>query len=472
MDSVPSVTFTTPLADPGGLNAAFGASLAHGDINGDGLEDVVIGDPQADEAIADDLHGAAHVFLGEAGGFPGSPDQTLYGVTEWDYFGSDVSVLGDVNGDGFDDVAISAYVASDWSGKTSVYLGTPGGLEETPSRVFAGEYANAGVHGSAVGDVNGDGFADVMVTGIPDADHTAAQDLYLGGTNGFADTPDQTFDDPGTDNTGIYLYGAGDLNGDGYDDVIASDYAWEGYAGQAFVYNGSAGGLSTTPSGTLAGDGVFLGFGARFAAGDANGDGYGDLLVAALGDTDGYGAVYLFAGSPEGVGTSPQVTFVGEFPDARLGIGTAFAGDLNGDGMDEIVLQSNGADADTIAVRRGALHVYEGATAWPSTTASQVIGGATDWQFFGYPTSGAGDVNGDGRDDVLSSRIFDQAVDVLLGYSATGSSDTGDTADTAGSDEAAKGGGCACASPGGASTESTAWLALACLVVVRRTRRG
>ena len=148
--------------------------------------------------------------------------------------------------------------------------------------------------------------------------------------------PDWYYDgDLSGDEVGYSLGTAGDVNGDGYDDVIvgaAQDGVSVDKEGVAYVFHGSPGGLSTLPDWTV-GSGVK---GARFGAavgtaGDVNGDDYDDVIVGAYGykdDQGQVGAVFVFLGSENGLSTTPDWTFVGDQKDAHLGVSVGTAGDV------------------------------------------------------------------------------------------------------------------------------------------------
>jgi hypothetical protein len=148
--------------------------------------------------------------------------------------------------------------------------------------------------------------------------------------------------------------GAGDVNGDGYADLVvgalgASVNATDDFAGKAYVYLGSAAGLATSPTVTLLGSEVRGAFGRWVSnAGDVNGDGYADVVIGADGENgaDGAGSpgrAYVYLGSAAGLAASPAVTLIGpDGPGSWFGRCVAAAGDVNGDGYADIVI---GADA-------------------------------------------------------------------------------------------------------------------------------
>src|SRR5206468_4227124 len=138
------------------------AALASaGDVNGDGLDDVIVGAPYYD------VQGRAFVYLGTASGPAIQPAWVVDGVQS--RFGASVSSAGDVNGDGFDDVIVGepgANVTTPGrpSGQASLFLGSPSGLATTPAWIGqAGQFQRFGASVSSAGDVNGDGFDDVIV---------------------------------------------------------------------------------------------------------------------------------------------------------------------------------------------------------------------------------------------------------------------------------------------------------------------
>jgi hypothetical protein len=202
--------------------------------------------------------------------------------------------------------------------------------------------------------VNGDGYADVVI-----GDNMSGKAyLYLGSAAGPPSTPDLTLTAPSTapggSGFGHSIVGAGDVNGDGYADLVvgalgASVNATDDFAGKAYVYLGSAAGLATSPTVTLLGSEVRGAFGRWVSnAGDVNGDGYADVVIGADGENgaDGAGSpgrAYVYLGSAAGLAASPAVTLIGpDGPGSWFGRCVAAAGDVNGDGYADIVI---GADA-------------------------------------------------------------------------------------------------------------------------------
>ncbi len=225
---------------------------------------------------------------------PASPTWIMPGPQAGARFGTAVAAAGDVNGDGFGDVIIGAagITATDaGDGKIFVYHGSAAGLAMTPAWTLEASQTNMTM-GNAVGtagDVNGDGFDDVII-GAPLFDNGENDEgrafVYLGSAAGLANTPAWT----GESNQASAQFGtsvgtAGDVNADGFADVIVGAHSFDnGQAdeGRAFVYHGSASGLSATAAWTSESNQASASFGRSVAgAGDVNGDGYADVIVGA-----------------------------------------------------------------------------------------------------------------------------------------------------------------------------------------------
>ncbi len=342
------------------------------------------------------------------------------------FFGWSVATAGDVNGDGFSDVIVSAHSfdnGQSGEGRAYVYLGSPSGLELSAAWTAEGDQKLAAFGGSVstAGDVNGDGFSDVIV-GAYQFDNGQVDEgrayLYLGSAGGLSTSPAWTAEsDQEAANFGYSASTAGDVNGDGYSDVIVGAWGFDNgqcLEGRAHVYLGSAAGLSTSPDWTAESDQVFAEFGVSVAtAGDVNGDGYGDVIVGAHvfdNGQSGEGRAYLYLGSAAGLSTSPDWTAEGDQSHARFGVSVSPAGDVNRDGLGDVIVGAwlfDNGEAD-----EGRAFVYLGSVtglpASPVWTAESDQRGA----ILGNSVSAAGDVNGDGYGDVIvGDRLFDNGED-------------------------------------------------------------
>lgn len=446
--------------------AHFGRSIAGaGDINGDGYSDVVVGAPDWLNVNPD--AGAAFIYYGGAtnlgGGLNPAPGLTFFGSTVANgSFGWSVACAGDVNGDGYSDVAVSAYYDANGQaqeGTVRVFHGGAGGLNTTAATVIESNQANAwlGRWVSTAGDMNGDGYADLLV-GVelwsnPEPLEGAIM-LYFGSALGIPSTASMTFElNSGGANVGSCVSTAGDVNGDGYSDMIlgariygasgaaaiyhggpysmnlaasrswagsaagnllgssvanAGDVNGDGYAdaiygapqasngqageGMAYLHLGSTTGLSTLPSTTLEVNVAGAQFGASVAtAGDVNGDGYSDVIVGAP-NSGASGRAYVFMGSPGGLAAVPILTLIGPVAASRFGASVSSAGDINSDGYSDVVIGA--PDAASAYIHMGAV---AGLMAAPMATVNEPPVG----DLFGASVGTAGDVNGDGFSDVI-----------------------------------------------------------------------
>ncbi len=365
------------------VDSSWGTTL---DVNGDGYADVVVGGQ-----LLSGLSGGAYVYLGSATGLSTTPATALNGPDMVDGSGYAVASAGDVNGDGFADLIVGEFVGSTGPEIAFVFLGGPDGLANTPASTLIVPPGDDGYESTpvaAAGDVNGDGYADVVV-GSPHPPGTGFAYVYLGGPDGVASSPSVTLSAPdgeGEDHFGESIAGAGDVNGDGYGDVIVG--AWD--ATNAYVYLGSANGLATTPAAMLQdGNGGSVQLSVA-GAGDVNGDGYADVLV---GDGDAAEA-FVFLGSARGVSTAPAATMVGpEGQESDYGYSCAGAGDVNGDGYEDVVVGAYNVD--------GHVFVYLGGAGGVSVTPAAVLASPSEFDDFGMSVSSAGDLNGDGYADLL-----------------------------------------------------------------------
>jgi hypothetical protein len=260
-----------------------------------------------------------------------------------------------VNGDGYSDVIIGACnynTANINAGKAYLYLGSSSGLQPSPSWNSSGDDqagARFGYSVASAGDVNGDGYSDVIIgaCNYNTANTNAGKAyLYLGSSSGLQASPSWTSsgDDQASAYFGHSVACAGDVNGDGYSDVIIGACNYNATNGKAYLYLGSSSGLQASPSWTSSGDDhAYANFGWSVAsAGDVNGDGYSDVIIGAYQyDTanSNAGKVYLYLGSSSGLKTSPSWTSSGDDQaGARFGHSVAGAGDVNGDGYSDVVI--------------------------------------------------------------------------------------------------------------------------------------
>ncbi len=343
------------------------------------------------------------------------------GANNYRYTGWSISA-GDVDGDGINDLLIGGRPVYLILGKN---IGTTSGttIEDLADASFTAE--NSGDDfGDAVcmtGDVNNDGFDDILIGADRYNNSTGKTYLILGKASGWSmntpilDAAEATFTGENQqDVSGYALSFAGDINHDGFDDFLVGAYLVDVgslvNAGRTYLFMGKAGGWSgdlsvTDADATVSGVSAGGGFGRKVApAGDVNHDGYDDFLIAAPGDK-----TYLLLGKSGGwsgdidLGTA-DASFIGESVGDSSGFGIGCAGDVNHDGYDDILI---GADYnDTYANNAGKVYLIFGKSAgWAADTGlaaadASFYGEAAD-DHLGEAVSSAGDVNNDGFDDFL-----------------------------------------------------------------------
>ncbi|HEX4824204.1 MAG TPA: FG-GAP-like repeat-containing protein [Candidatus Polarisedimenticolaceae bacterium] len=396
--------------------AGFGSAVATaGDVNGDGYDDVIVGAPNYAATLTDE--GAIFVYRGSAGGLSTSVSFQANGGEAGALLGYSVAGVGDENGDGYADFAAGAPHADGNGftdcGKIELWVGGSGTPLDLWQFFAPQNSAQLGFSLSAAGDVNGDGFADILA-GSDVWDGTFTDEgrawLFLGKSGTPSSTPSWTVDGgQAFAYAGDAVSGAGDVNGDGYSDVIVGVYGWDDAqadSGDARVYLGSAAGLKTTPDTTVTPGQAFAQFGYAVAgAGDVNGDGFSDVIVGAWQYDDGEsneGAAFIYHGGPNGLSTVPNATIEGNQAGGFFGWNVAAAGDVNGDGYGDVIV---GAYAfDNPGAESGAAWVYRGSASGITGTRWDVTPVQTGAEA-GWSVAGAGDVNGDGYADVLIGAI-------------------------------------------------------------------
>jgi hypothetical protein len=384
----------------------FAVSTA-GDVNGDGYDDVIVGALQNDAGGPD--AGRAYVYYGGPG-TDSVADLTLTGAVAGDLFGASVSTAGDMNRDGYDDVIVGAILNDAGgidAGRAYVYYGGPSAdavADLTLTGAAAGDQFGNAV--STAGDVNADGYGDVIVTAyFNDAGGSNAGRAYvfLGGP-----APDAVADwtltgEVAGDSFGRSASTAGDVNGDGYSDMIVGAYfndAAGSNAGRAYVFYGGST-PNAVPDMTFTGEAANDQFGISVsAAGDANGDGFSDVIVGAHQNDGGgpeAGRVYLYYGGP-GLDSDADLVFTGAVAGDRFGLSISGAGDVNGDAYADVIVGANQNDA--AGADAGRAYVYYGGPG-ADIAADVVLTGVAAGDLFGRGISAAGDVSGDGFDDVI-----------------------------------------------------------------------
>ncbi len=377
-------------------NTSWGTIL---DINGDGYADVAIDSPNFEGQSEN-----AYVYLGGRAGLASTWTKLTYPEVPNSTRPSHVTSAGDVDGDGFPDLAIGTPYLSGVNSPTStgavlLYKGGPDGLSTTPVTITAARAGSTfGISLSSAGDVNGDGYADLVVGGNLANNYAAAAFLYYGGPQGPATDPVILTNpvDAGYEfQYGDVVAGAGDINGDGYADLVLGTQ--EGR--HAFVAYGGPSGIST-PSLVLSNplppnepDSYSLFGGTLACAGDVNGDGFADVLVGAAGNGDDYsmaGDVFLYSGGVGGLSTTPTRLVAAQVANGGLGTWLAPGGDVNGDGFADVLVNTGNGS-----------FLYLGGANGPSTMPFDVTVPVGESNQFGGAIAGAGDIDGDGYDDVI-----------------------------------------------------------------------
>jgi hypothetical protein len=346
-------------------------------LAGDYVVTLVVSDGALDSApvsvtitAADSVSAANYVFDGQ---------------TDNDWLGYAVAGPGDMNGDGVPDLAVGAFNNGAGAGQVQVFSGANGGVLFGLTGQAPGDFFGRAI--AAAGDVDADGVADLIIGAHGNAT-TATGAGMVQVITGVSGTPLYTFyGDLSGDSLGKSVAGAGDVNSDGHDDVMAGSSAG---AGMVKIFSGIDGGVFHTLSGANAGD--KFGF-AMVGLGDVNGDGSDDIAIGAPGVSTTEtlaGQVIIYNGLD---GTVIR-TLDGASAYGSFGQTLANAGDVNGDGVaDLLVAAPNHSD---LFANGGQVTLFSGANG----TVLLTLDGAAASDQFGITVAGIGDSNGDGVPDI------------------------------------------------------------------------
>lgn len=233
---------------------------------------------------------------------------------------------------------------------------------------------------SSAGDVNGDGYSDVIVGANGYSSYTGRAYLYLGGST--IDTlPDVIFTGETSGNYfGISLSDARDLNGDGFSDIIIGAHYWGGTQGRAYVYFGGIT-MDNLPDVYITGEGsgYCLGYPVS-GAGDINNDGFSDVIIGAHYYNSYQGRATVYYGGSDMNG-SPDLALYGETVNSMFGYSVSSAGNVNGDAYDDVIVGSREYGAGF-----GRAYIYYGGTL-PNNTADLVLEPTVSESYFGFSVS-------------------------------------------------------------------------------------
>jgi len=432
-----------------------------GDVNGDGIRDVIVGSYRADPN--GESSGRSYVVFGKSetdlvelsSVTAGLEGFAIDGEVTGDLSGFAVADAGDVNGDGLADVVIGAYRSTadgEFTGRTYVVFGKVDTATVRLTDIVAGigGYALDGeagydvsalsVHGA--GDVNGDGLDDIVIGALgadPNGELSGRCYVVFGkATTEFIDLTSVTAGVGGFvmegeaagDRLGYSVSSAGDVNGDGLADVLVGAFQADftgPFSGRSYVVFGKATTAAVELSAVVAGTGGFAITGEAAGdysgncvsgAGDVNGDGLDDVIVGALGNdanANSSGRAYVVFGKVDTtavaltdvVGGAGGFAMDGAAAFDRASFSVSGAGDVNGDDLDDVII---GAwEADPNGLSSGRSYVVFGKADTAIVELDAVTGGVGGFALdgeapgdaAGHCVSGAGDVNGDGFDDLI-----------------------------------------------------------------------
>jgi hypothetical protein len=439
--------------------AKFGEAVrSAGDVNGDGYEDVLVGALSYDQGVALFDEGGAWLYYGSSTGLSVTNVLTITPpyMDKSGFFGWAVASAGNVNGDAYDDIMVSLLNYDDGfsdNGAVYVWYGAENGPEPTYDWMAMGDatFAHLGWDIGSAGDVNGDGYDDIIV-GAWQYDTNLVSHAYVwhGSENGLDPNGTRPFGTPANADwlasapTGVsgrgYGFGtrvgtAGDVNGDSYDDVFVGAPLYtngQTEEGVVFVWYGSNIGLgedgnvgnadwlaeSDQAGAKLSGEPSWAACGAG-TVGDVNQDGYDDFIAGSHDYDTGEGLALLWFGSENGldpdgsrpIGNPQNANWQAQPNQSGAVFGFEFGerGDFNGDDVDDILVSARTFDitGTTTITDSGGLFIWFGSALGPGDDGTP---GNADWlagtdqigALIGHSVDWAGDVDGDGFDDVFA----------------------------------------------------------------------